>query len=249
MEIMKILKKVTVTGADDSIDISKLFEIQTKYPFVEFAILFSNRFSLTSGTSRFPSRQWLENMIKANEASDVKLTLSGHLCGRWVKKTLLGDFPDLDVELNIPTLTKAFSRWQINTHGEPHPVDFDKLDAILNKLDEKSQSVIFQLDDVNHIIQSCHEKGHRNISGLFDLSHGTGVLPTTWPKTLDDIYCGYAGGMSPDNVVEQIENILKVSPNKPFWIDAETKLRSEDCRYFDLNNVERFLNNTIPYVI
>ena len=42
----RILNKVTVTGADDSIDINKMFDIQEKYPFGEWGILLSEKYSL-----------------------------------------------------------------------------------------------------------------------------------------------------------------------------------------------------------
>src|SRR5579862_53134 len=136
---MKVLNKVTVTGADDSTDVSKMLEIQSKYPFVEWGILLSKKYSLKDGVNRFPSRTWLTRLI--NE-SHGKLNLSGHICGDWVKEALLGKFPMLD--LIHGNLKDSFLRFQLNTHAEPHKVDFDKLDAVLSSM--RSQSFIFQLD-------------------------------------------------------------------------------------------------------
>lgn len=39
----RFINKVTVTGADDSIDPGDLISIQQEYPFVEFAILLSRK--------------------------------------------------------------------------------------------------------------------------------------------------------------------------------------------------------------
>ena len=243
---MKVINKVTVTGADDSTDIDKMFEIQEKYPFVEWGILLSEKYSLKDGTGRFPSKKWLVDLI--NHKNSAKLNLSGHICGKWVTKTLLGDFfPPFDIIHG--NFTDNFSRFQLNTHAEFHKVNFEKLDAILRVLRSNCQGVIFQLDGVNDIMVPMWKRNHRNISGLFDLSHGAGTLPSTWPKPIEGMYCGYAGGLSPDNVVEQMEKILIVNGNKETWIDAETQLRSPDNRVFDLDKVVQFLENSKPYVI
>ncbi len=243
----RILNKVTVTGADDSTDISKMFEIQEKYPFVEWGILLSEKYSLNDGTGRFPSKLWLQKLAELNKNSSVKLNLAGHICGRWTTKLLLGEFPSLG--LIDGDLSEMFDRYQINTHAEFHKVDFDKLDVILNNLASHNISIIFQLDGVNDIMVPMWKRNHRNISGLFDLSHGAGILPTQWPKPIEGMYCGYAGGLSPDNVNEQMDEILIATGDNKTWIDAETHLRSPDNRSFSLYKVEQFLERSKKYVI
>jgi hypothetical protein len=238
----KFLHKVTVTGADDSTDIAQMVEIQKQYPFVEFGILLSKKYSLGGGANRFPSKEWLNKLV----ASSGQLSLSGHLCGQWVNEILLGKFPSLDlVHGNFPNI---FSRFQINTHGEYHKIDFEKLDYVLKDLRSNFQSVIFQLDNVNDVMVPMWNRNHRNISGLFDLSHGAGVLPSNWPKPITGMYCGYAGGLSPENVVEQIEKIYIANGDNDTWIDAETHLRSDGDRKFDLNKVIDFLEKSKPYI-
>ena len=76
------------------------------------------------------------------------------------------------------------------------------------------------------------------------------MLPERWdhPLAKTAIPCGFAGGLSPENVASQIEKILPVVGETPFWIDAETHLRSDDDRRFDLERVRRFLEEARPYV-
>lgn len=246
---MKRITKVTVTGADDSTDISDLFEIQREYPFVEFAILLSNRYSLSSGRNRFPSKEWLQKLIKANNESSTKLNLSGHICGKWTTKFLLGEWPDFN-EIDRG-FEDHFQRFQINTHAEFHQIDFLRMEVILNWLDFRFKKVIFQVDNVNDILPELERRRYsgKNLEALFDLSHGAGVLPTEWPTIIKGINCGYAGGLGPENVQEQIQKILKVTEDKTFWIDAETKLRSDGDRVFDLEKVTAFLENAKQNVI
>jgi phosphoribosylanthranilate isomerase len=119
------------------------------------------------------------------------------------------------------------------------------------------QQVIFQYDGVNSdIMLSCvgrhplddHEG--LNIAALYDLSHGGGVLPETWshPLAKTAIPCGFAGGLSPENVASQIAKIQVVMGDANFWIDAETHLRSDGDKQFDLVKVRSFLEAAKPYV-
>ena len=52
----KFVTKVTVTGADDSVDVDGLIDLSKEFPFVEFGILLSKS---SAGSARFPSGLWL----------------------------------------------------------------------------------------------------------------------------------------------------------------------------------------------
>lgn len=70
-------------------------------------------------------------------------------------------------------------------------------------------------------------------------------MPEIWPNPIEN--CGYAGGLTPENVKEQlclIKNL--VGENGSIWIDAESSLRGYD--QFDLGKVEEFLINSLPFV-
>jgi hypothetical protein len=237
---MKILNKVTVTGADDSIDPASLIPIQKKFPHIEFGILLSRS---QMGRRRFPSKAWLNRLVAANFTS--KLNLSGHICGQWVDDFLTGYMVDLDQI--APGLSEVFSRFQINTHAQPHQCD-SGLPDVLNHLQSRGQTVIFQLDgaDGSTIAKEAVSHGWSDkIAGLFDLSHGAGILPESWPMPIAGLPCGYAGGLSPDNVAAQLLRIEQVS-SCGTWIDAETHLF--DARGFSLEKVESFLEAATPWV-
>jgi hypothetical protein len=143
-----------------------------------------------------------------------------------------------------------WGRVQINTHGEPHPVVLGHLCRTLAGYDVSSGGsieVIFQRDGQNDQIfdylnlQKLAGERRYNVSTLFDISHGAGVLPIEWPEVIEGASCGYAGGLSPDNVSAQLDKIAYAAGETVFWIDAETKLRSEDDETFDLVKVEQFL--------
>jgi hypothetical protein len=84
---------------------------------------------------------------------------------------------------------------------------------------------------------------------LFDRSHGTGVLSGTWPAPYRTIATGYAGGLGPDNLQEQLDRINRVVPvNVPIWVDMETKLRSPDNLTFDLDKCQRVVEITERWI-
>jgi hypothetical protein len=243
----QFITKVTVTGADDSNEPSHLIELAKEFPFVEFGILISRS---SMGNTRFPSKEWLVKLIDTCKGRNMNF--AGHICGSWVNELLLGKWPKWDLlsiheDFMSPDM---FNRWQINTHAEPHRVYDIQLPFILRELDRNKQSVIFQYDDVNTgLIDISREADCNNISALFDLSHGAGVLPETWPQPLEGISCGYAGGLSPENVAGQIGKIENIIGDNLIWIDAETKLRSPDDIIFDLDKVRAFLKASKPWVI
>jgi hypothetical protein len=237
------LRAITVTGADNTVDPAKLLDLGEKYPLAEFGILFGNYKML----DRFPSDKWLHALRKAIVGRKTLPRLSCHLCGHWTEEFLTRQTPFIpDGDL--------WQRIQVNTHGEAHPVVLTHLLRTLNNLQGRGGvEVIFQRDIQNDPIfdyllsQSLTGARKYNVSTLFDLSHGAGVLPDVWPRPIDGARCGYAGGLSPANVASQLDKIAEAC-SKDFghvtdsiWIDAETKLRSDEGRSFDLAKAEEFL--------
>ena len=59
---------------------------------------------------------------------------------------------------------------------------------------------------------------------------------------------GYAGGLGPDNIESELQRIAAAAGDAPFWIDMETRVRSDNDEQFDLNKVRRCLEITAPLV-
>ena len=257
-----MITTVTVTGADDSVKPSDLAEVAAEYPFVEFGILFSgtkNRVRIVEGDPpipnkpRFPSFDWMMELLCHVEPKS-HLALSCHLCGQSARDFLEGVFLGGPQPINT-----HFRRCQVNTHGILHDFHARRLRETVRQMTINGQRVIFQYDNVNaNAMLACvgrhvhdeYESADLSIAALYDLSHGGGVLPEEWshPLARTAIPCGFAGGLSPENVAGQIEKIMQVMGDAPFWIDAETHLRSPDDRQFDLAKVRRFLEAAKPYV-
>lgn len=233
-----MLHTVTITGADSGTDIGELVSMSREFPFVEWAILVSrNNFD----TPRWPSRDWIREFSAV--AAHERMKVAMHLCGGWVRELLTGDLDFGEVPLG---LFRVCQRIQINTHAQKHLAIYDFFlqlgDMPVNK------QFIFQIDGVNdHLAYAAKHLG-LNAVGLFDTSHGAGVLPDAWPFMTDRLDCGFAGGLGPENVVAEFERIVVAAGDRPFWIDMERRVRSEDDSVLDMAKVRTVLELMAPHV-
>ncbi len=237
------LTKVTVTGADDSVDPVKLIELGRKYPFAEFGILMSSK---NAGSQRYPSTPWVWSLAETVAEFIPNNSFSSHICGGWVRDIMVGKWSILDrhgVYMDI------FDRIQLNFHSTAHLINEKAfIKGLYNECLAGTQ-FIFQHDGVNNRFLTIAERAGFNAVPLFDRSGGLGILPDVWPSADPfDHGAGYAGGLSPDNVADELRKIEKVCGDKEIWIDAETHLRSNNDQQFDLAKVEAFLKAAEPFV-
>lgn len=232
---------VTLTGADNSVEPENLAELSRDFPFVEWGIL------IGSGTgNRFPSQNWIRDLIECRCDSGNKMKLSLHICGRHLRDIAAGKSSLMD--LVGPGLC-AFERCQLNWHGERQPTAV--AEQVLNAfchLSPWEPQIIFQLDGVNDDLWNAASRRFL-VCGLHDKSHGAGVLTGEWPNAHPVIQSGWAGGLGPDNVVAEARKIdQKCHKSYQHWIDMETQLRSTDDAFFDLGKCRVVLERIAPYV-
>ena len=242
------LDRVTITGPDNSINPTDLISLTKEFPFVEWGILYS---ASSMGSNRFPNADWLHELRSMSRREHLPLSL--HLCGQYVRRILVGDDPQ-----DVWTFIDVFDRVQLNFHAEKNICNPKACHGTLLRLSDHGQrEFIFQIDGErgNQHLKAIQEEGDDFRSfGLFDVSGGAGILPRDWPAPLlmlDDgtpDYHGYAGGLGPDNLAEQIPLIAKAANGCRFWIDMETHVRSHNDRIFDLEKVRRCLEIAKPFV-
>lgn len=241
------LDRVTITGADDSIEPEQLRQLSEEFPFVEWGILVSKN---SMGRRRFPTADWLHRFRTMTRAGG-HIDASMHLCGRLVRGLLVGDA----ITGEFWEWLDAFQRVQLNFHAEGIQWRTNKLrEAIEDCSDEGQREFIFQIDGNRgeEVLRDMIKDDSFEVScvPLFDLSHGAGVLASEWPKPIlaPHVYHGYAGGLGPDNLAEQIPLIGKAAGDTPIWIDMETRVRSDNDRQFDLAKVRQCLEIAKPFI-
>lgn len=230
---MKV-KVITFTGADDSVRVADIVAIAQVFPFVEWGILVS---ATQEGGPRFPSRIWMGELADLSEGLD--LNLSCHLCGRWLRDLLVGQwtFPH-------SRILKAFKRIQLNFHADKLTINKPLFHQTLRGL---AKDVIFQVDGRNESVYREAAEAGINAFPFFDLSHGAGVAPKGWDSPLDNQYCGYAGGLGPDNLKEHLDKIAEAAGDRTIWVDMETKVRSDNGATFDIDKVMRCIEIVKDY--
>jgi phosphoribosylanthranilate isomerase len=236
------LKKVTITGADDDIHPIDLVPLADKYPFVEFGILFSKD---RQGSPRYPSEKWLIELFKVLHLYKYErkksIAVSAHLCGSYVTE-LFRDQPSV-----IPWQKSTcefiniyhFDRCQLNMTKERFlGLDIQNLYMNLYHKTNMFPVIITAKSDFSKCeMLSTNYQGFFHV--LYDLSGGKGISPKEWVKPIDNVFCGMAGGLNPDNLAEELNRMAEVVGDTEIWIDAESGVRENDK--FDLNKVERFL--------
>jgi hypothetical protein len=221
------LRYVTITGADDTVNYDDLLALHKHYPFVEWAILFSQS---KVGTPRYPSLEWVNGLMDFVKTSPMNL--SAHLCGKWVGDIVGGHctfFEGLDAS--------GFKRVQLN-------LGTDKLHKAL-----RSTTFLQAVGSISKpVLMGGNYAGihpdyfyfiDNGMYPLFDSSGGNGIIASDWPAPVEFLLCGYAGGLGPDNLCERIRGIEDVVGDAEIWIDMETNVRSENK--LDLEKVRQVL--------
>lgn len=230
---MAELEMVTITGADDQTNIADLVRLSEEFPFVEWGILIGSH----EGKPRFPSCEWIRELTEARLRQISGLNLSLHICGRELRNIASGR---LTLEDRLDYRVGAFSRCQLNWHGERQGILAGE--NVLRAFGNQGfwePTIIFQLDAVNDALCEPAQRRFR-CAGLFDRSHGAGVLPGEWPQARTDMQCGWAGGLGPHNLADELPKIhSKAWPVASYWIDMETQVRTDER--LDIQKVEAAL--------
>ena len=87
-------------------------------------------------------------------------------------------------------------------------------------------------------------------SMLFDASGGRGISPDTWNSPIYSNHkMGYSGGLSPENVADNLSKINGVLPlGYTTWIDAEGKLKDPETKQFDTMRAEQYIQNALRWM-
>jgi hypothetical protein len=216
------LSRVTVTGADDSISPEEMVEITKAFPFVEWGILVSARVPAEGGP-RFPSLAWLRRLRSAQHIHSLNISM--HVCGAWVRQLCKGDWTEFDKSPVVETLLPIVQRVQLNFHSYAHKV---VMPAFTDGFRGVPWTLLLQSDGVNDALIRTAKDNLKTVAVLHDKSGGAGELPEGWPALLRGMANGYAGGLSPMNVADELRKIEQIVGGETIWIDAESRLRSSD---------------------
>lgn len=194
---------------------------------------------------RYPDRTFME--VCLNEKCPCSLSI--HLCGE-AAYGFLEQGPIRGVSSGrIPYFFDLFEWVQINFAG----LDIRSIDEILPACyveDEWSYDLSLQLDGVHdetafHVAKILSTPW-RTTRYLHDQSGGKGTKARVYPSPIPGVLNGYAGGLSAENIVDELMRIEEVVGEAEIWIDFESGARDEQDR-FCLKRVGRVLEAASVY--
>lgn len=213
--------KITLTGIDQFTDLERAHALSAQFPRLEWGILLG-----TAETPRYPSVGFIGEWVRQCQERGTRTAM--HLCGKFARAWI-------DNDPQVVSLASEFDRIQINVVADRIDVD-----ALVNAvLEGRHPDIITQHNKANEKITS-RLAGVGNHSVLFDASGGRGASPDAWPAAIAGKACGYAGGMGPENVSEELDRIAMAADGARFWIDMEGKVRTPEDK-LDLEKCEQVL--------
>ena len=220
----------TFTGIDAKTDLSRVFEIAEKYPFVEFGVLLS--LSPGDKDARYMAPSVVELVLRELARHDVNTAL--HVCGKAVNAYVAGD-----QIVKRPALYA--DRIQLNFSAKLAPFTVEELDKAISTAPYKIITQHFPPN--SDLVTVLKAKNHQV---LFDLSGGRGVSADDWPDAFENKITGFAGGLGLESIEAALPKILKASGKANAWIDMESRIRTNG--YLDLDLCEAIAEKVAPFI-
>jgi len=235
----RTLQKITVTGADDQVSVEALWALQQVYPKLEFGLLITQNYREVR--PRYPSRSWLQRLV------EEPLNLSVHLCGQVVRELI-------DYKSGEPPLIQELKwLWPKVQRIQWNVGDFDtnflgiRITDFIERPEIRGKELIVQVTPTKQYrrelaVKAVNMQDSRPEVGLlYDASGGRGLRPDVWPKPdLKIKHIGFAGGLNPENLAENLGMIQLQCRDHAFNIDVESGIRDESDKW-DFGKVHDFV--------
>ena len=197
--------------------------------------------------------KWVRALVDRLTDDMCPYNFAMHINGEWCHSVCNGKIPDALKEFfdtqykfnHIPMPTVR--RIQLNM---PRETATTLNPYVLKGLIESfpTQQFIIQYNDkTKDAVKKLNETGTQ-FAALYDASGGNGISPDAWRgPVFDSGATGYSGGMSPENVADNLTKISAVVPaNRDIWIDAEGKLKTDNK--FDIARARQYIQNAESWI-
>ena len=235
------LKTIVCSGINENNDINDAVEFLKKYKNAEFGVQCSPK----KAGYQTPLFEWLKELLSKLNEQKIEKKVALHL-----NEGFVVSFCDVKVPDEISDLLSienAVGRLQLNfkigreTFALGAVPNIKTLQKTMQPI--SSHPIILSASQPNlpFIHKAYHQKTKFDV--LFDDSFGEGIAPDVrQPPLFEDVFQGYAGGLSPENVAEELRKIGKIAKGSIF-IDAEGKLKQDGSFSFD--KAEKFVQNAL----
>ena len=197
-----------------------------------------------------PRYIWFRQLLDAAKLSNTPVNIALHINYKWCDEICSGNIPgEIKCFLSQKhsfTHQPLVSRIQLNIGDYTNNFDAEKLAHVISNWKKFEVILPFNKNTKPQIEEL--RKTRAQFSLLFDGSYGAGVSPNAWNAPVyDNVVFGYAGGISPTNVCENLDKIARVLPaDYETWIDAEGRLRDRTGA-MDIERAKNYLVNAIKW--
>lgn len=248
------LRYITCSDLREDVPIDSAINLLNVSPKVELGIQ-AHDCSMNFGTPRY---EWLDELLSKSARMTKPLNVAIHVNYDWCSQMAAGgaNINKWPAEIqNLFARTDCagkllIRRWQLNIGDGTRDIDGKKLAQICRAFPDRE--FIFPYNAKNPVsveINRMHQFKDCKFSLLYDASYGAGISPESWNAPVyNDRPMGYAGGMSPDNVADNLNKIAAVCPpNYTTWIDAEGQLMIPGTRRFDVFRALRYVQSALDW--
>ena len=245
------IEYITCSGIYEGNAIEDIIYISKIYTRIEFAVQVS-REKFYQRSERY---EFFRALVAACTMNDVNLAM--HINLEYRTDLCRGILPDILRELWDIKRCKGtqhagnpvVGRVQININGGKDTFRFNA---------RKLADIIRAYPDIKFILQYAPTQRKRvckldeqgvPFSLLYDTSCGRGESGRdSWGKIiLPNHQVGYAGGLNPYNIDENLDYIYTLLPNGSTWVDAESGLKDPEIKKFSMALAEQYVKHVYMY--
>lgn len=241
------LKYITCSDPREDLQITDVLALLKTAPSVEIGVQAAPG---TMGWLR-PRNVWFDVLMYYVKTNKYPLNVALHVNYQWCDDMCSGKIPG-EIKnwmrlRNVCDNKPSIRRLQLNIGDRTQNFDANAV-AKLIRLHPEHEFIFPYNDHVKDKIDELHKTGAK-FSLLYDASYGYGISPDKWDAPVyDNIPMGYAGGMSPENVTENLNKISAVTPRDyTTWIDAEGRLMKPGTRHFDIDRARQYIKKALAW--
>jgi len=219
-----MLKRITITGADDAVDPKFMGQLALEYPFLDWALLANGK--VTRG-ARFPTSNWIERLRE--QVSPARLAV--HFCGQLSRRLMDGHDEDI---VGNPWLY-GVPTFQVNGFSSDLA---DRLHVVIGQ--SRRRRWVLQVNGVEAMTEAIDVRQRAGddarVAVLYDPSGGRGqdfLDSDEWRRVGNMAWefkmpIGFAGAVSPTNLEDVAAKVHEFLGGIDFWLDMESGVRTDD---------------------
>lgn len=251
------IRYITVSDPRAHNTIDEMFNLWNIDPRVEIAVQMHPG-NVSPDTERY---NWIKQLVERLYICEHEYNLAIHVNNDWCDDICNGVIPKpLEPLFNASSYWKSrplVGRIQLNMPPQtPAKFNPQKLKNVIGAYNDKEFIIQYKPITIN-AVEQLHETGAR-FSLLFDESGGNSKSPDAWQQPVypGKHMQGYAGGLNPENVKDNLGKIEKVAGKDPIWIDVEggvtvdTGQKKPDgtpIKLFDAARAKQYIQNALAW--